>query len=49
MSTTTMADLIEDGCWQCSVNHAFPYNNGIPSANIDELMAKGVLPLAINV
>jgi len=35
------------------VNHAFPYNNGNPPANIDELMAKflcakhGELPLAI--
>lgn len=49
MSTITMGDLIEDGCWQWSVNHAFPYNNGILPANIDELTAKGVLPLAINV
>lgn len=49
MSTITMGDLIEDGCWQWSVNHAFPYNNGILPANIDELTAEGVLPLAINV
>jgi len=53
--TITMEDLIEDDSWKLFAYHAFPYNNGIPNANIDEDMAKrvchkcGGLPIAIKV
>ena len=53
--TITMEDLIEEESWKLFAYHAFPFNNGIPAANIDEDMAKlvchkcGGLPIAIKV
>lgn len=54
-SALTMGNLSEEESWELFAHHAFPYNNGILPANMDERRAKAVcdkcggLPLAIKV